>query len=380
MENKRNKQWEYKQPVRVVFGNGIRYQLNEEIKALEGHCGLLVTSPSFVKRGVVKELIDSCENVRMIVYSSVSPNPDVKECDASAQLLRDNGCDFVVALGGGSVLDCAKTAACICKDTIPTEGYMIEKKPLPNDSLPLIAIPTTAGTASEITKVVVLSDRERALKASLNTDAFFPTVALVDPELTYTVPKYLTACTGFDALCHAVEAYWNVNHQPACDATAIQSIRLVLENIETACLEPDNIKARENMMLASVMAGFAFSQTGTSSSHACSYPLTSLLGIPHGEACVLTIDYFVRFNAHHGCERTIGMARQLGFNDADALADEIARLKKATGILTSLAEYNVTESQLMQLVNGSKRPNLKCNPIEITEQDLIEMFTKLTQK
>ncbi|MCD8296689.1 MAG: iron-containing alcohol dehydrogenase [Prevotella sp.] len=373
-------QWEYKQPVRVLFGNGKRWKLTDEIKALGGKCGLIVTSPSFVKRGTVKELIDACENVRTIVFSEVSANPDVKECDACAQLIRDNGCDFVVALGGGSVMDCAKTAACISKAMLKTEKYMIDHEPLPESSLPLIALPTTAGTASEVTKVAVLSDRERKLKASIGADSLFPTVALVDPELTYTVPRHLTACTGFDALCHAIEAYWNVNHQPPCDAAAMYAIRLVLENIETVCDEPDNVTARENMMLASLMAGFAFSQTGTSSSHACSYPVTSLLGVSHGEACALTIDYFVRFNAKHGCERTIAIARQLGYTDAEALADEIHRLKKTTGMLTSLAEFKVSDSMLIELVNGSKRPNLKCNPIEITENDLCEMFASLTSE
>ncbi|MCD8291234.1 MAG: iron-containing alcohol dehydrogenase [Prevotella sp.] len=379
METKKSMQWEYKQPVKVLFGNGKRWRLADEIKALGGRCGLLVTSPSFVKRGTVKELTAACENVQMIVFSEVSANPDVKECDACAQLIRDNGCDFVVALGGGSVMDCAKTAACICKDTLKTESYMVDRKPLPDAHLPLIALPTTAGTASEVTKVAVLSDRERKLKASINSDALFPTVALVDPELTYTVPKFLTACTGFDALCHAIEAYWNVNHQPACDVAAIYAIRLVLENVETVCNEPENKVARENMMLASLMAGFAFSQTGTSSSHACSYPVTSLLGVPHGEACALTIDYFVRFNAKHGCERTKSIANQLGYPNAEALADEIHRLKKITGILTSLADFNVSDSMLTELVNGSKRPNLKCNPIEITEEDLRTMFASLTK-
>ena len=368
--------WNYLQPVTIRFGNGRVGELGDAIYSLGGSRGILISSRSFEKRGIVEKITKDSGGLICAAYCAVSPNPDVAECQECVDLIREKGCDFVVALGGGSVMDCAKAAACICKGNLPASDYM-DGAELPGASLPLIAVPTTAGTGSEITSVSVLSDHVRGIKKPLVSDAFYPRLAIVDPELTYSVPRHTTACTGMDVLCHAIEGYWSTKHQPICDALAVHAARLVFENLRTACDEPENALAREKMAEASVIAGLAFTLPKTTCSHACSYPLTNLLGIPHGEACALTIDHFMRINAAHDDGRLGALAKMLGFADGFAMADEITALKKDIGMMQDLKGFALDDEMFEKIVQGSKHPNLKNNPTEITDQMLRGMYSAM---
>jgi len=370
--------WNYMQPVTIRFGSGRIRELGGEIEKLGGSRGILITSPSFVKRGMVDKICREAGGRISAVYSSVSPNPDVTQCQACVDMIKQNNCDFVVAVGGGSVLDCAKAAAVMCTAEYPVRDYMQDAGLLPDTRIPLIAVPTTAGTASEITCVSVLSDHALGVKKPLVSDGFYPALALVDPELTHSVPRHITACTGMDVFCHAIEAYWSRNHQPVCDALAVHALRLVLENLRTACDEPDNALAREKMAEASVVAGLAFNLPKTNCSHACSYPLTNILGIPHGEACALTIDHFMRINAaQDGDGRLRQLALLLGYKDAFALANAVTELKAYIGVMPDLKGFILDDDRLEELVQASKHPNLRNNPTEITEEMLRDMYQKL---
>lgn len=369
--------WNYKQPVVIRFGNGMIKQLPDAVKELGGKVGLLITSASFVKRGVADAICKASDGLLTGVYGKVSANPTVEECNECTQVLRDKKCDFVVAMGGGSVMDCAKAAATMCLTDEPVENYLATGKPLPQEHLPIIAVPTTAGTGSEITCVAVLSDHKRGVKAPMNSDGFYPSIAIVDPELTYSVPPYLTACTGFDVLCHAVEAYWSKHNQPICSTLAVHAAKLVMSNLLKAYKEPNNVEARGNMAEASVVAGLAFTLPKTTSSHACSYPLTNQLGIAHGEACALTISYFLRFNASHGCERVQTLAKELGYADAEEFAQAIDTLKRQTGMRMDMKDFKLDDERFEALVQASKHPNLLNNPVEVSEADLREMYATM---
>lgn len=370
-------EWNYTQPVKIYFGNGRIHELGNVIEELKGTRGILITSKSFVKRGITDKLLG--DNKKLIaVYSNISPNPDVKECDSCVEKIRENQCDFIVAMGGGSVMDCAKAAAAFCTEENKAAKYLSGKIEIPSKALPLIAIPTTAGTGSEITCVSVLSDHEYGQKKPLNSVNFYPKAAIVDPELTYSVPSYITACTGMDVLCHAIEAYWSKYHQPVCDLLATQALKLVFSNLETAVLDDNNKEAREKMAEASVLAGMAFTIPKTTSAHACSYPLTNRLGIPHGEACGLTVDYFLRINAE-GLKgnRLEDLAKTLGYDSAESLADHIGYLKKVIGLRSDLKGFDIDDQMFETLVFESQHPNLLNNPVEITENMLEEMYQKL---
>ena len=262
--------WHYTQPVTIHFGNGQLARLGEEIRKTGKTRGLLITSPFFGKNGLADRLMADSGGTLCATYRQVSPNPDIRECDDCIRLIHENHCDFIVALGGGSVLDCAKAAAAFSNGNHPAGAYLDGTLPVPTRGLPLIAIPTTAGTGSEVSRVTVLSDHAKGIKAPLFSPAFYPVCAIIDPELTRTLPKAVTACTGMDVLCHAIEAYWSIHHQPICDALAIHAARLVMHHLETACENPGDMHAREKMAEASVTAGLAFARPGTTASHACS--------------------------------------------------------------------------------------------------------------
>lgn len=369
--------WDYMQPVRIIFGNGTVNRLSEEIVKMNGNNGLLITSVSFEKRGIAEHIRQISAGRIGQCYCHVSANPTVEDCDQCADMLRQHHCDFVVAMGGGSVMDCAKAAATFCLTNNHSTDYLGTGKAIPEHHLPLIAVPTTAGTGSEITCVSVLSDHHRGIKSPMNSNGFYPAVAIVDPELTYTVPAHTTACTGFDVLCHAIEAYWSIHHQPVCDALAVHAAHLALDNIVRVYDTPANKQAREMMAEASVTAGLAFTMPKTTSAHACSYPLTNLLGIAHGEACAMTITHFIRFNAENGCNRTEELAKILGYDDAHKMADAIDGMRAQTGMMMDLKSFHLTDELFESLVQGSKHPNLLNNPVPVPESYLRSLYAKL---
>lgn len=245
---------------------------------------------------------------------------------------------------------------------------------MPQKHLPLIAMPTTAGTGSEVTCVSVLTNHAEGKKSPIVSDGFYPTLALIDPELTYSMPPGVTASTGIDVLCHALEGFWSKGHQPVCDALARHACRSVFAYLERACMDGKDKKAREKMAEASVIAGMAFTLPKTTASHACSFPLTNLYHIPHGEACGLTIDYFVKINARAENGRLESFAKDLGFDSAEEMAEEICSLKIKLGLRTDLKDLSLTQEQIEELVKISRHPNLYNNPVEITDGMLREMY------
>ena len=370
--------WDYMQPVSIRFGAG-RVSEIKELAALSGaKRGLLVADPFFFTNGLAEKIIADSEGALTASYSNISPNPDVTEVDACAEVIRKNDIGFVVALGGGSSMDCAKAAASIALTTDSICRYHGTGETMPLAHLPLIAVPTTAGTGSEVTCVAVLTDHALGKKSPIVSDGFFPDYAIIDPELTYTMPPKVTAGTGIDVLAHAVEGFWSKGHQPICDACALHAAGLVFEYIERSYRDPLDREAREKMCEASLIAGLAFTLPKTTSSHACSFPLTNLLHIPHGEACGLTLDYFARINAK-GPEggRIDEFARKLGFSDTDDMADAIHALKERLHLRNDLKDLHLSEEQIADLVRISRHPNLYNNPVDITDEMLDEMYHKM---
>ncbi|MBR1392466.1 MAG: iron-containing alcohol dehydrogenase [Ruminococcus sp.] len=362
--------WFYTQPVDIRFGRG---RLQELPKLLKDYKKPVLVIDSFFAGSALEERLKELAGTEL-VYSDISPNPDVSQVDRCAALLREKGADVIAAVGGGSAIDLAK-AASVRAERI--SDYHGTGKPVPQDHLPVIALPTTAGTGSEVTCVSVLTDRSTGKKCPINSESFYPAAAVIDPELTLSVPPKVTASTGIDVLCHAVEGYWSRGHQPICDAIAVHAARLVLDWLPAAYSEPDNIGAREKLAEASVMAGLAFTLPKTTSSHACSFPLTSIYGIPHGEACGLTLDFFMHVNSAD--PRTQQLSHLLGFGDAELFAEHIHTLKKRTGLRCGLSDLALTSEEIDVLVKKSHHPNLANNPIEITDEILYELYTTLSK-
>lgn len=374
-------QWEFNLPVKLVFGSGKRSDLAKYIDEIGGTRGVLVCGNSFCKNGVADEFLRLGGGKIVEIFSDIRPNPTTDNVNDCVRLMREVDADFAVALGGGSPMDCCKAACAIVRGDDNIEPYhSLGKSISAKEAIPMIAVTTTSGTASEVTNISVLTDINKNLKQPMNDPAMYPKIAVIDPELTLTVPPQVTASTGLDVLSHAIESYWSTLNQPICSACSIYAARLVFEWLEKAYTEPENITAREKMAEASIVAGVAFSHPRTTGSHACSFPLTNIYGIPHGEACAFTLDYFVKFNAKHADSdgRLDALAKDCGFDSAYEMADEISAMKKRMGMRSRLSEIGCTsDEQIAELTKKSMSMLMKRNPIELSESDIGEMYNKL---
>lgn len=373
--------WKYIQPTKIVFGSGALEKLQEITEQTGGRRGILVTSPSQIRNGAAELIKQKTEGTIIRVFSGVRPNPDILECRKVSELIREVHADFIIALGGGSALDTAKAAAVFSQGDKTAGEYYHHPSELPQSGIPLIAIPTTAGTGSEVTGVAVISNRKERTKKSIGSKQFFPDYALVDPQLTWSVPPAVTASTGMDVLCHALEGYWSVNHQPVSDALAVQALKTVFQYLPQLHEDPQNHFAREKMSEASLLAGLAFALPKTSAPHACSFPLTTHLGIPHGEACAMTVSQFLLFNAVGEKDgRIAALAGELGMTSPEQLAVRIEELKILLGLRRDLSSFNLSDDDIQLLAEESRLPNLKNNPVPVRHSDIVSILHRLNRK
>ena len=279
--------WSHHNPVRIVCA-----PLETLAQHVNAHHVLLVTTPGFVKRGVVQRVKDILVHRQVTVWDGAKPNPDLKDLDAATASLRklDIGC--VVGLGGGSALDAAKVlATTIVSPAEPTLREVFRNKAVTEwaPRLPLLAIPTTSGTGAEVTPFATVWDHEEHKKHSLAGDFVYTDMALLDATLTLTLGEEDTLYPALDAISHALESLWNKNCTLVSRAFAFQALTLSNEALPLVMEEPHNLKARQDLQNASVLAGLAISQTRTAIAHAISYELTMKYGIPHGLACSFTL-------------------------------------------------------------------------------------------
>ncbi|MCO7174918.1 iron-containing alcohol dehydrogenase family protein [Sporolactobacillus kofuensis] len=370
----------YNNPVPIDFGFGKLSRLPELLKQLNLKRGLLISAPSMVRAGVAKRIVEQSEGRLIGVFSDIQPNPTVLNTDQCAAILRDNHCAFAIALGGGSVMDCAKAACFVAGTPYSAAEFLSGNQQIDHAGIPLIAVPTTSGTASEVTTASVLTDTERGVKALLASRYLYPIYALVDPELTLSCPAQVTAASGLDVLAHALEAYYGKKHQPLTDLAAERAASLVFHYLPQAYQEPGDKEARSKMGEASVTAGLAFNLTQTAAAHACSYPLTQDYGITHGEACAFTLPSFWRMNSSEGAEagRLQAFSKRLGFRDAADLADRIDEMKKMMQLRMTLEDAGISREGLDELVSKSFAPNMQNNPVEITKERLKMIYEHLS--
>lgn len=371
--------WNFSLPVKIYFGTDKINELPEIINELGYKRGVLVCSNTLKKNGVADKIIENCNGVIVAVFSDIRPNPTTDNVNNCVKVLRENNADFAVALGGGSPMDCCKAACAIAKGDDIIESYHTGGKPINADEvIPMLAIATTSGTGSEITNISVLTDLNKNVKSTMNDALMYPKAAIVDPRLTLSVPPTVTASTGLDVLAHALESFWSVLHQPICEACAVHATRLVFKWLYKAYCEPENLEAREKMAEASIVAGVAFSNPRTAGSHACSFPLTNLYGVPHGEACAMTLDYFTRFNAEAENGRLHDFARDCGFSDAYHMADAITELKNKMGMAMTLTEIGVkTDEEIETLTKMSMTPLMERNIIPLSYDDIKNMYLEM---
>ena len=364
--------WRFYQPVDVRFGEGEIRQIGRYMDERGLKKALMVADAFLVESGMAGKVKDYSGGKIVDVSSDVEPNPTLKNVADVAEKVKKAGADCIIAFGGGSAMDCAKAAAAAVREGC-SPGALLSGPPIAC-ALPVIAVPTTAGTGSEVTAGAVLSDKEKGIKAAIFSPALFPAMAIVDPELTYTVPAKVTAATGLDVLAHAFDAMSSVKASEATDALALKAAGLALSYLERAVEDGSDQEARQGMAKASLLAGLAFSQTGTTGSHACSYILTSRYHVPHGEACAFTLDAWLLVNAkaRPALEQ---YAKELGFGDVQALSDRIARMKGLFGMRTKLSELGIWAEDLESITDAAmSSSNMANNIAQIGREGVYTIF------
>jgi alcohol dehydrogenase class IV len=374
-------------PVDLTFGLGTVAGLGEQMRGL-GRRVLIVTDPGVVAAGIAEQVsqILTKAGVEPVLFSDVAQNPLASSCTAAAALCAERQCDAVLGLGGGSPMDVAKMAAIMMTNPgmAPRDFEGIDKAP--HDPLPLAMVPTTAGTASEVTFVAVITDVEQRFKFTVISRKLTPRFAVLDPLLTIGKPPALTAATGMDALTHAIESYTNRNINPIADALSTQAITLIGRSLRTAVVQGQDVAARTDMLLGSLLAGMAFNLTRLGLVHAMSHPLSAHYGVPHGVANALLLPPVMEFNLFGAMERTAEIGRLLGehtsgLSQVDAArqgAAAVRRLGADVGIPRWLKDVGVQSDRIgVMAADAMKSGNILVNPRQVGLEDVEHLYASL---
>ena len=319
-------------PATVITGAGASREIAPQLLRLGARCVLLVTDAFMESTGLAEVFVRTMEGagIRVALFSGVQPDPTDANVRDGLRVYVGKQCDAIVALGGGSPIDAAKAIAVLATNSEPLSQYQGYHK-VPRAGAPLVVIPTTAGTGSEVTKVAVITDTARDVKMMMLDRHFLPTVALVDFELTLSMPPALTAHVGVDTLTHGIEAYVSRKATALTDPLALTCIRLVAQHLETAWREPTNRAAREGMMLAATLGGMAFANSSVALVHGMSRPIGALFHVPHGLSNAVLLPAVTRFSIAGAPERYATVARTMGLA-ADAESDVTAGEKLVAGL------------------------------------------------
>ncbi|MCE2863282.1 MAG: iron-containing alcohol dehydrogenase [Opitutaceae bacterium] len=315
-------------PATIIAGGGASQEVGRQLLRLGATRVLLVTDAFMIASGVAEKVTAELERAGLAfaVFGGVQPDPTDADVQEGLAALRRLQGDAIVALGGGSPIDAAKAIAVLAQNPEPLSTYQGYHK-LPRAGVPLVAIPTTAGTGSEVTKVAVITDTARDVKMMMLDRHFLPTVALVDFELTLSMPPALTAHVGVDTLTHGIEAYVSRKATALTDPLALTCIRLVAEHLETAWREPSNRAAREGMMLAATVGGMAFANSSVALVHGMSRPIGAVFHVPHGLSNAVLLPAVTRFSLVGAAERFATVARTMGLatvvDSADAAGEKL---------------------------------------------------------
>jgi alcohol dehydrogenase class IV len=375
---------EFRLPGVTHFGWGAAERVGEEAARL-GRRALLVTGRSAMKRAGVTDRIQkllSGAGVSVALYDQVEADPRVRTVDRGAELAREESCDLVVGLGGGSPMDAARAIAAMAVLEGSIADY-VRGKPVDRPGLPLVNIATTAGTASEITSVAVILDEDRRLKVGVKSPYWFARAAITDPELTLTMSPELTAATGLDALTHAIESYLSTQATPPSEALALRAIEIIGANLGGAWADGKDRGAREGMALGSMMAGMAFANSGLGLVHGLVHPIGARHGLPHGMACGRLLPHVMRYNSQAAGLRLAEVGRALT-GRADASAEDaiggVEALLSRVGVPSGIGDLGLPEEEMAELArDGLVAGAVRTNPRPVTEAEALGVLEEARQ-
>jgi alcohol dehydrogenase class IV len=368
----------------IIFGVGARKSVANYARTFGARKVLVVSDPGVVAAGWLDEICNllSEADIEYTTFTEVSPNPRANEVMSGAQVYQEAQCNVIVAIGGGSPMDCAKGIGIVSangKHILDYEGIDTIHLPIP----PLIFIPTTAGTSADVSQFAIISDPIEKIKISIVSKAVVPDVSLIDPETTITMDPFLSACTGIDALVHAIEAFVSTGSGPLTDMHALDAMRLINENIVTLVANPHDIKTREQIMLGSMKAGLAFSNAILGAVHAMSHSLGGYLDLPHGLCNAMLLEHVIDFNYKEAHERFKVVAETLGIDTRglntaqiqSRLMNTVITLKKDVGLTQKMAESGVHISDIPILSDHALLdPCILTNPRKSNKRDVAAVY------
>ena len=371
------------------FGAGARKELPEVLNRMGLKKALVCSDKGLIKVGTtakVTEVLDGI-NFPYEIYSEIKPNPTVTNVKQGVEAFKNSGADCIIAIGGGSSMDTAKGIGIVSNnpefaDVVSLEGVA----PTKHKSVPIIALPTTAGTAAETTINYVIIDEEKQKKMVCVDPNDIPAVAIVDAELMYSLPASLTAATGMDAMTHAIEGLITKAAWEMSDMFELKAINMIHRYLPVAVEDPKNAEARDGMAVAQYIAGMAFSNVGLGVDHGMAHPMSALHDVPHGVACAILLPTVMRFNAPAALDKYVDIAKALDVykegmtkeEAAEAACNEIRDMSIRVGIPQHLSELGITENDIDALADQAIADVCTPgNPREVTRDDIVALYHKI---
>jgi alcohol dehydrogenase class IV len=378
----------FKSPSVIINGPGAAKEVGNLAKGL-GKKALLVTDSQLEKMGLLKDIKKSLEiaGIAFVTYDQVVIEPTQDYAEEGLKAFKEAGADFLIAVGGGSPMDAAKAIGVLATNDGKISDFMGANK-VPKPAAPLIAIPTTAGTGSEVTPFTVITDTAKDVKMLIASPNILPRIALVDPLMTLQMPPSITAATGLDALTHAIEAYISVKAQPLTDTLALQAIRMISANLRQAWSNGDNLEARTHMLIGSLHAGLAFANSSVALVHGMARPIGAYFHVPHGISNAALLPTVIEFSILGNPKKYADIAGAMGeiteglsLLDAAYLAAEATRRLNDDLKVPPLKGLGVEEKKFNSLVKqmavdaiASGSPGN--NPRKATQDEIVELYKK----
>lgn len=372
-------------PQNIIVGRGSLAKLPEVAEKSGGKKAFIISGPHLNKMGIVQSCVDAlkAKGIESSVFTETEGNPSVETVDKASAAYKESGADFIVALGGGSPMDVAKAVGVVARYGGSITEYEGADK-VPGDIIPLIAVPTTAGTGSEVTAFSVITDHSRNYKLTVFSYKLIPSYAILDAELLTTAPVSVAAACGIDAMVHALEAYISTAASPFSDAMAEKALELIGANIRCYAANRGDIEAAENMLVGSLFAGIAFSWARLGDVHAMSHPVSAYFNVPHGVANAILLPTIVEYNMLADKGKYLNIYNYIAELPAapeeftaDMLVDELLNLNEALGIPAGLEEAGVTKDKFDAMADDAmKSGNIAVNPRSTTKKDVLALYEK----
>jgi alcohol dehydrogenase class IV len=373
----------FKSANKLITGEGALASLTHELSRLNIKAPAIITDKGVSQSGALSHVTNELNCECPIVIDDIPPEPEISIIEQRLARLKQHKVDGIIAVGGGSAIDSAKVLAATF-DYTGNIADLFGENLVAGRALPLIAIPTTAGTGSEVTNIAILADPVAHVKKGIVSDYLLPDVAIVTPEMTLSCPKHITAASGVDAFVHALEAYLSVNASPITDALASKAMTLIFHSLPLAYANGHDVKAREDMATGSLMAGLAFGNAGVGAVHALAYPLGGRFHLSHGMSNAVMLPHVMRWNIGACQQRFVDVAGFLHLpvanksqlEIANQVVDAIEALCRTVEIPATLRDFNISEDAIPLLAEEASKVTrlLRNNPRILSKQDIAQIY------